>query len=369
MKEFNVYTYSLWFFLALIFIVACTETNVGDDTSDLPHTEAVPVTTIQPTLPIPRLRLDEMERGQSLKYRNIIPGVSSKQDVINEWGEPNVIRTYESYKSLHYFYTGQMEYVLIKDEIVHTITTSVRELIVYKGRSAQMQDLSELLHIPEVITYPFGTPTQVFPGFGLAVSGFPSNIQAYQFFAPSNFQEYQNLWGNYPIKYDPFPLIASVDEVGIKPGTTTREQLSLLLGNPDRIVFEDPNDPWLYDLEPDLLGRLRVSFNDNDTVQYMGTDGGTKGILLEEIINSFGTPDVIQLLPDEHGSKYGYGSLGLVYLERGLRVATNCVTETCAIVKRDERVNQKWYFQPTSLEAFQQIVPESDFIDWQGFQD
>jgi hypothetical protein len=369
MKKIYYHSYSQWFCVVWFLLGACTDTGLTPTPSNLNRAQPDLEITTQPTLPVPMLNLEEIASGQAMSYRNIIPGLSHKQDVINQWGEPNVIRTHESYESLHYFSSGSMEYVLIQDGNVQAITSKAREIIVYQGLPAEMEDLSDRLQAPNIITYTFRTPVYVYPDFGLAVSGFPKNIQVYQFFAPTNFQEYQNLWGKYPIEYDPFPLIPSVDSVAIEPGTTTREQLALLLGNPDRIVFEDPNAPWLYDLEPDFLGRLDIFFNNDDTIRYMGTSGGTKPILLEEIINSFGSPDIIQLLPDEHGIKYGYGSLGLVYLERGLRVATNCVPQTCEVVKKDARIEQKWYFQPTSFEEYKQIFPESAFIDWQGFSD
>jgi hypothetical protein len=194
-------------------------------------------------------------------------------------------------------------------------------------------------------------------------------------------QEYQELWGDHPLECDPFPLIPSVEDVGIKAGETTRAQVEQLLGPPDRIVVEDPNAPWdynapwVYYVEPDLLRTLDIFFDSDDVVEHMKISSGfasPRQISLNDIVDRYGEPDILELLRSEDG--LGYESLWFVYLSRGMEVATHCVSQTCDIVRRDARVIRKWYFEPTTLEEYKAQFPAgsdyaSTFIEWHGFDE
>lgn len=319
----------------------------------------------------PRVDITDLIAGQAPSYQGIIPGISHKRDVLVQWGEPNVIRTHEGYESLHYFNSGIEEYFLIKEDVVQAITSNAQQSwLTRDGRPITVDDLSRVLGVWEIITPTFGFTTLVFPSYGLAVSQnfVPS---PYQIFVPMSFREYQALWGRFPLGYDPFPLIPSVESVGIKPGQTTRDQVAQLLGNPDRIVFEDPNDPWLYYIEPDTLGGLDIFFNADGIVEYMAISPYrvTQPLLLEDAVNQYGQPDMLQLIPGFEGQKYA--TLALLYLDRGLRVATRCITPICDIVKRDAVVEQKWYFQSTTLAEYQAAFPDPNvaYIKWHGFDE
>ena len=321
--------------------------------------------TIGPSMQQIPDEISNLEIGQSPTYRDITPGFSKEIDVINQWGEPNVIREYGMYKSLHYFDNWIREYVLVKNDVVQAITSNDRDnWLLQDARPANLEDLTKSLGSPDVIMPMFGLPTKVFTNYGVAVSDYPSRVQTYQFFAPTSFREYQELWVEFPLGFDPFPLIPSVEATQIKPGATTREQVMSLLGNPDRIVSEESDIPWWYEIEPDGWGRLYISFSENDVVETMTISEFRKAILLEEIITLFGIPDTLQIMPDEHGV---YKIQAFLYLEHGLRVSTNCIDESCEIVKRDANVIQKWYFQPKSLEEYQVFFPDSKFVEWPGF--
>jgi hypothetical protein len=88
-----------------------------------------------------------------------------------------------------------------------------------------------------------------------------------------------------------------------------------------------------------------------------------------DAVSQYGEPDAIQLIPGEDGRKYA--TLGLLYLEQGLRVATSCITPACDTVKRDAVVTQKWYFPPTTLAEFQATFsnPDAVYIEWPGFDE
>jgi hypothetical protein len=257
---------------------------------------------------------------------------------------------------------------LIQNDVVQAITwISRRNVLERNGQEAQLEDLIAVLGEPEIITPPFGLPTQVFPDYGLAVADYSIFIQRYQFFIPTSLQDYQNLWGDLPLGHDPFPLAPSIEATRIEPGITTREQVAALLGNPDRIVYEDENAPWWYALEPDLWGRLDIFFTTNNVVDTMSISEVHKEVTLGEIVGTYGLPDTLQLMPGFEGMEYE--TLALVYLDRGLRIATGCILPSCEIVKQDSLVGQKWYFPSKTIEEYQAIFPESAFLEWHGFDE
>lgn len=343
-----------------LLLVACISENVKSAT--------IPVPTVQPTEQSTNIDVENLVAGDSLTYKGVTPGISHKRDVIEQWGEPNVIRAFENYESLHYFYGFTKKYVLIQNDVVQAITwTSRQDVLERNGQEAQLEDLIALLGEPEIITPPFGLPTQVFPDYGIAVADYAVFIQSYQFFIPTSFQDYQNLWGELPLSHDPFPLAPSVEAAGIQPGITAREEVAALLGNPDRINFEDENAPWWYTAEPDLWGRLFVVFTAHDLVDSLYIIEVKKKVTLGEIVNTYGLPDTLQLIPGFEGMKYE--TLALVYLERGLRIATTCVLPSCEIVKQESLVGQKWYFPAKTMEEYQAIFPESVFLEWHGFDE
>ena len=52
-------------------------------------------------------------------YQGITPGTSSRHDVLEKWGDPNVTRTHAEFESLHYFdRASQQVFFLIKDDVV-----------------------------------------------------------------------------------------------------------------------------------------------------------------------------------------------------------------------------------------------------------
>lgn len=323
------------------------------------------IQTIEPSiLQIPD-EINDLGTGQSASYRNIIPSVSQEIDVTSQWGEPNVIRAHGAYKSLHYFNNWIIEYVLVKNDIVQVITSNDHDnWLIQDAQPTSLENLTKLFGSPDVTMPIFGLPTKVFANYGIAVSDYSTRVQMYQFFAPTSFQEYQELWGKFPLGFDPFPLIPSVEAAQIKPGTTTREQVMSLLGNPDRKVSEDINEPWWYEVEPDGWGRLHISFSENNVVNTMTISEFRKVLYLEDIVALYGIPDKLQIMPDEHGA---YNIQAFLYLDRGLRVSTNCIDKSCKIVKQGTNIIQKWYFQPVPIEDYQALFPSSIFLEWPSF--
>jgi hypothetical protein len=359
---------TIYYFVLIVALTILVDACSMRNTTSQPISDQTVTSTIQPPGDVANMAADRPP-----SYQGITPGVSHKRDVLAKWGNPNVIRTHKEYKSLHYFSDYGIEmYFLVKNDVVWAVTSNdPKYWLTRDGNPATVDDLSQLLGSSDVITPTFGYPIRAFPRYGLAISKHSVPFP-YQFFMPTNLQEYQALWGEFPLGYDPFPLIPSVEAVGINPGETTREQVAQLLGNPDYIAFEDRNVPWLYYLEPDMLGRLRVFFNADDIVENMAIKPlyqTHQTLLLEDAVNSYGEPDILQLIPGFEGQKYE--TLALLYLDRGLRVATRCVTSTCEIVKRDAKVNQKWYFQPTTLAEYQAAFPdpEAAFVEWHGFDE
>jgi len=314
--------------------------------------------------------------GRAPSYRGITPGVSTKRDVVAIWGEPNVTRVHGAFESLHYFDKQTEESFLVRDNIVQAVTSNaLRKQLVREGHPATRDDLLQVLGPLEVLTPTLlGDPIFVFPEHGLAISSLVC-----QLFDPAGQPEYQTLWGwgKLPLEYDPFPLIPSVEAVRITPGQTTRSQVAQLLGNPDYIVYQDRGVPWWYYVEPDMLGRLHIFFDPDDKVSSMDISPSRhtpQPLRLGDVVKQYGAPDMLQLLPSLEGSKYA--SQGLLYLARGLRVATRCPTPACNTVKRDAIVNQKWYYPPQKTLAEYQAwfhsrnpVEESSYIEWPGFDE
>ncbi len=326
---------------------------------------ATPTITITPTitpvvtpipLPIEYVLSDAMPlTGQPLDYSGIVPGKSTRADVISRRGPPNVTRRYRDYESLHYFTNGQ-EYFLLQDGIVQAITSSKM------GGYGVFEDLEKKFPSATRLTPDFGAPTWALPTQGLAFS-----LYTYQFLKPMTLAEYTALWNHYPLGVDPFPLIPSVETVGVMPGKTTRSELESRLGTPDIQVAQDQNAPWIYDVEPDLLGRLDVFFNGRDVVRNMSITASMRmpRYTLEDAVNQYGEPDWVQLIPGWEAG--GEGTQALLYLPRGLRVGAACYPPACSVVDRSSPVVQKWYFQPTTLDEYRKDFGHSQFVPWHGF--
>lgn len=322
--------------------------------------------------------LVELTAGRPPSYEGISPGVSTKHDVLNRWGEPNVIRTHGAFESLHYFGESTQEFFLVKDGIVQAVTSDaiLEEQIWREGYTSVMEDLDRALgpH-QEITTTLFEGSVSMFPAYGLAVSG-----PVCQLFDPTSQPEYQTLWGwgKLRLAYDPFPLIPSVDTVGITPGQTTRAQVAQLLGNPDRIVYEDPGVSWLYYVEPDLLRWLFVFFDMDDQVTGMAISEGYASrqvprlAHLEETVKQYGAPEGLLLVTGEGGK---YEIQVILYPTRGLWVAVMCPTPDCNTVTRDSIISRKVYFPPQTLAEYQTEYrnqrPDSGsaFIEWPGFSE
>lgn len=322
--------------------------------------------------PLP-MDITNLTPGKAPSYRGVTPGISHKSGVLAQWGEPNVIRAYGAYESLHYFHNGLEEYFLIKNGVVQSVTSNSEQFwLTYNGGAATADELYQVLGTPAVVTPTLGYLIQVFPQYGLAIPEY-FVVRYYQFFVPMDLEEYQTLWGKFPLEYDPFPPIPSVETVGIKPGETTREQVAELLGNPDYIAFQDSNAPWLYYVEPDMLGRLHIFFDEHNVVETMAITpiySVPRPLLLGDAVNRYGEPDMVQLLPGFEGQKYE--TLALVYLSQGVRVSTRCITPACELVKESAVVNQKWYFrQSLSLEECQAMFSyiDSAYVEWHGFDE
>lgn len=319
--------------------------------------------------------IEDLPLGQTPTYQGITPGISLKGDVLSWRGEPNVVRTYNEYESLHYFgdFTNPTEeYFLIKDDVVQAVTSNDRRSwLGYRNHPATLADLTEVLSNSEVLTPTFGYSTLVFPSHGIAVSKGVTPYM-YQYFVPVSLDEYESLWGEFPLGYDPFPVIPSLEMVGIKPGQTTREQVAQLLGNPDRVLSEDHGTPWLYYVEPDMLGQFRVFFTPDGIVEHM-TISRLYSVphppLLGDVVQRYGPPDLLQLIPGFESKEYE--TLALLYLDRGLQVSTRCITPTCEIVRRDLIVGQKTYFQSQTLAEYQATFPNPNaiYIEWHGFDE
>jgi len=196
-------------------------------------------------------------------------------------------------------------------------------------------------------------------------------------FEPASLQEYQAIWGKLPLGSDPFPLIPSVESIGITPGHTTRSEIAQLLGTPDRIVNQDRGEPWWYFMEPDTFGRLNIFFNEDDEVESMSIAPfyqSPQPLFFEDMVKQYGPPELIELSPSFEGSKYERQSL--VYPNRGLRISTVCLTPDCNAVRRNAQVVEKYYFQPKTLEEYktqfhnlQDPAHEPMYIEWHGFDE
>ena len=329
------------------------------------------------SIPLPLLvDIGELVPSRPPSYWGITPGVSYKQDVLEQWGEPNVVRRYEKYESLHYFTRTQNdstiveEYFLIKDGTVEAVTfTAYRVRLAVDGQLASLDDLKGILGAPDIITPAIGLslPTWVFADYGLAVSRIMGDrIYMYQFFVPMDFRRYRALWGKYPLGVDPFPLIPGIETVGINPGQTVRKQVEESLGPPDRVIYEDPNDPWLYYIEPDTEGRLFIYFDSDGVVTDMFVNNIQIEMSLGEIVQKYGPPDAVQFIPGMEGQQYYRQSL--LYLNRGLVITAVCPTSACSLLQNTP-ISQKWYLQPTTLEEYRKDFPGSAFMEWHGFND
>jgi hypothetical protein len=331
--------------------------------------------TIIPTATHLPFILTDLTLGQTPGYQGITPGISHKSDVLAGWGTPNVIRTFDKFESLHYFDGSIEEFVLVQNGVVRAITSNVlwRQLA-RVSYAATMESLSQTLGTPEVITPTIGDPIKVFPGYGLAADGFYAQV-----FEHASLQEYQAIWGKLPLGlgYDPFPLISSVDAVGITPGQTTRSEVAQLLGTPDRIVYQDRGEPWWYFVEPDMLGRLNIFFNEDDEVESMSIAPfyqSPRPLFFEDMVKQYGPPEIIELAPSFEG--YKYERQALVYPNRGLRISTVCLTPDCNAVRRNARVIEKYYFQAEMLEEYktqfhnlQDPAHEPTYTEWHGFDE
>lgn len=328
-----------------------------------PPLQVTPDTPESTLSPVPSSPIEQILDGklplipnQPLSYNGILPGKSTREEVEALRGSPKVIRKYGEYESLHYSTSG-LEYFLLKEGVVQTITSELYANSSRKGFSG-FKELNQRFSNAVVITPTFGSSTWVLPEFGLAFSVYGT----YQFFVPMSVEEYKSLWGSYPLGKDPFLPIPSVEAVGITPGKTTQREVETLLGLPD-----ESDAIWLYELEPDLLGKLWISFDSNGFVKNMTVDEIQRTFTVEEAISQYGQPDILQLMPGFEGHQYS--GLALVYLKRGLRIASSCFADSCEIVKRDARIDQKWFFQPATLAEYKKIFPDSTFIQWERFDD
>lgn len=304
-----------------------------------------------------------LSQNRAPSYYGIVPGISTKKDVELLRGTPNVVRKHSTYESLHYF-TNKKEYFLLKDGIVQSVTTDATRRPAARGGTLYSTTLDKKFADFITIEPMFGPPTKVLPDLGLAYSVF-----GYQFFVPMPIQEYREMWGSYPLEIDPFPLMPSVDDKKITPGQTTRAEVGKLLGMPDRIVSENQNSPWLYDVEPDLWGQLRVSFDSNDQVKSISIEGTEKMYTFENAVNQYGEPELVQFIPASQ--EQPYVNQALLYLKRGLRIIAACspFQSNCDLVKRNAKVYDKWYFQPMSREDYEKQFPDSTFMEWHGFDE
>jgi hypothetical protein len=344
-------------------LAACMETQIAQQPNLVRET---------PTIQLP-LSITDLQVGQAPNYQGITPGISHKNDVLAQWGEPNVTRGFQSFESLHYFNGFAQESFLIKNDVVQAVTSNVLgKQLARDGYSATTEAISQVLGLPTVITPTvLGDPIWAFPKYGLALSGSTA-----QLFEPMNLQEYQDLWGKLPLGYDPFPLIAGVEDAGIKPGVTTRSEVMQLLGTPDRIVHQDRDTPWWYFVEPDMLGRLHIFFSADDRVESMSIAPfyqSPQPLLLGDVVKHYGPPELLELTLGPDGSNYERQSL--VYLERGLRVSAACSTQDCKVVRRTAPVVEKYYFQPKTLEQYksefhgENTAHEPAYIEWRGFDE
>lgn len=346
-----------------LILVACMETQTAQQPDLVRET---------PTMQLP-VSVTDLQVGQALNYRGITPGVSHKHDVLAQWGEPNVTRSSQSFESLHYFNGFAQESFLIKDDVVQAVTSNVlgRQLA-RDGFSVTTDAISQALGLPTVITPTvLGDPIWVFPKYGLALSGSTA-----QLFEPMDLQKYQELWGKLPLAYDPFPLIASIEDAGIKPGVTTRSEVMQLLGTPDQIVHQDRGTPWWYFVEPEMLGRLHIFFGADDRIESVSIAPfyqSPQPLRLEDVVKCYGAPELLELTLGPDGSNYERQSL--VYPERGLRVSTACSTQDCRVVRRTAPVVEKYYFQPKTLEQYKAEFPGENsthkpaYIEWHGFDE
>jgi len=298
-------------------------------------------------------------------YFGLIPGKSTKSEVLEKWGNPNVIRVYEDYESLHYYKDGSFEFFLVEDGILQAISSTDHESRIQSdGHPATVSDLTNLFGPPDVITPIPNNPIYVFPSYGVAVCG---DLWFFQYFIPMRLEEYESIWGKYPLGNDPFPLIPSVEQVGIIPGKSTKEDVEKLIGTPDLIVKENKYLTMIYLFEPNAYGQLMIFINKQNYVDSMSVTEIQMEIFFKDVVEKYGNPDVIQFMPDEEGNKYG--RQGLVYLRQGIKFSSNCYLYDCKNIPGKARVIAKWYFNPMSLDEYKEYSPESDFAEWRGFTD
>ncbi|MFZ6031297.1 MAG: hypothetical protein ACOYYS_26605 [Chloroflexota bacterium] len=355
------------FFVSTIafFISACKIFASPSNSDILPAVSPDPEEIMKASPASPTTRSTEalsLERPWS--YRGLTPGISRKSDVLAQLGQPNTIRSYADYESLHYFLEqNRPAYILLKNGLVQAITSRDSG---NRPLNADYPDalsrLTEMLGEPVQFETDLGSLVSVFPKNGIAIS-----LSWYQYFVPTELRDYQNTWGTWGLEHDPFPLIPSLESAEIIPGQSTAERVGELLGAPDKIVVEKDRETWFYFLESDTWGQLEISFNTDHTVKTAAVDSLRKTINFETTVAQYGPPDTVQRLLDEEGQKYG--SLALVYLSRGIRFAARCPDRACQGVRRSDRVEQKWYFEPTELPEYQAMFSQSDVAPWQGFDD
>ena len=364
MKMTRCFIFVIAFGVVWLGLAACTVPQIS--------TQQTASTATPAKTPIP-FSIMNLKPGQASNYQGITPGVSHKQDVIAYWGAPNVVRVSGEFESLHYFNGFVAESFLVKNDIVQAVTSGAlgRQLIT-GSYIAGIASLSQTLGAPAIFTPTLlEAPIWVFPNYGLAISGLTA-----QLFEPTDLESYKEQWGRLPLEYDPFPLIPSVETVGIKPGVTTRAEVAQLLGTPDRIVFQDRGAPWWYFVEPDMLGRLNIFFSANDKVEAMYIAPfyqNPRPLHFEDMVKQYGLPEIVQLSPGFEGGRYERQTL--VYPGRGLSISTVCSTPACDVVKRDARVVQKAYFLPKTLEEYEApsryLSPayQSAYLEWHGFDE
>jgi hypothetical protein len=252
--------------------------------------------------------LNDLRPGQTINYGNITPGVTREDELIRLMGRPNTIKGNGDWVSYHYFDYGK-EYFLFKNSVLQLIiSNSNRVVILDKDQRAMLNDFSDFLGKPEVIlpvyySTPYLAVPEVFvySQYGLAIT---ENQSVYLYFIPMEDGQWKSYWQNFPATVDPITQYRSIDIFQTKPGESTRSDLIKALGSPDKIAEENGEATLTYDFNSDTLSSMVVNLDRTGTVTSIFVDIN-KRVLFSDVIAMFGSPDKIQLMPDENNQEWG----------------------------------------------------------------
>lgn len=307
------------------------------------------------------------QSGQAYSYDGLTPGVTTRSKIISEKGTPNSIRTWGDYESLHYYYTDwSYELFLLKKGVLQTITSdSYKKSPVTRKWSTTPNQLYSRFGTEDVITPEFGDVIHIYYDDGVAVSdnGF------FQYFIPMSKEEYLKEWTKKPLGMDPFPLIPNIDTSGLTIGSTTREQVIQILGQPDLIFNWTSNIEYFkYFGEPNTYGTVYLYFDKDHILCDIAIMNMIKPMTYENVVEHYGLPEKIRRSKNDLYSGYAFQSL--MYFEKGMVFLAQCPDqETCLRIDPTTPVHSIYYSSPTTFSDYIIGGPYGEYFPWQGFDD